>query len=35
MKENELTKYEFLAEDPNFKVMPIMLSLLLGLFLRF
>ncbi|MBP1948617.1 MDR family MFS transporter [Virgibacillus litoralis] len=29
---NQSTKYEYLAEDPNVKVMPIMLSLIIGAF---
>ncbi|WP_339285172.1 MDR family MFS transporter [Oceanobacillus sp. FSL K6-3682] len=32
MTEQNSTKYEYLAEDPNFKVMPIMLSLIIGAF---
>lgn len=31
-KDNQSPKYEYLAEDPNVKVMPIMLSLIIGAF---
>ncbi len=32
MNKNNGTNYEYLADDPNFKVMPIMLSLIIGAF---
>ena len=32
MKENGTPTYEYLAEDPHFKVMPIMISLIIGAF---
>ncbi|PWU70041.1 MDR family MFS transporter [Gracilibacillus dipsosauri] len=32
MTENQSKKYEFLADDPNVKVMPIMISLIIGAF---